>query len=109
MGTEISLKDFNRWVAFLNVFRAIHPRIEAQMIHVFLAVAAYPDRSQQEIADMVGITQTSVSRNLAMLSKHHNIALDLVEIRENPENRRYKLVSLTPKGKALLAQLRGLS
>lgn len=58
---------------------------------------------------MIGLTQTSVSRNVAMLSKYREASLDLVSVRENPMNRRTKLVVLTPKGKALLAQLKGLT
>lgn len=46
MGNDLSLKDFNRWVAFLNVFRAVHPRVEAPMMHLFLCIAMYPDRTQ---------------------------------------------------------------
>ena len=60
---HLPLKDYTRWAAFLNVFRALHPRIETQMILVFLHIAAFPGRTQSDIAKDIGTTQATVSRN----------------------------------------------
>jgi hypothetical protein len=105
---ELSMKEAHKWASFLNVFRTMHPRIEAQTIVTFLMVASHEGRTQQQIAELVGTTQSSVSRNLAALAQYGDVALDLVTIRENPENRRQKEVRLTPKGRMVIQQIRAI-
>jgi len=106
--TDLTLKEFDKWNAFLSVFRTLHPRIEAQMISVFLTIAMYEGKTQNQIAEMVGISQSSVSRNISALANFNGIALDLVSMRENPDDRRLKEVRLTAKGKMVLSQIRAL-
>jgi DNA-binding MarR family transcriptional regulator len=105
---SLSLKDYNRWVAFLNIFRAIHPRIETQAIHAFLYVAQHEGKTQREIADAVGTTQASISRNLALLSDYTNSPMHLLTMRESPTDRRQKEYALTTRGRMVLQQLRAL-
>jgi len=105
---ELDTRSFDKWTAFLNVFRTLHPRIETQMIMVFLAVARWEGKTQTQIGEMVGLSQSSVSRNLSALANFRGTALDLITVRENPMDRRHKEVALTHKGKMVLTQLRAL-
>lgn len=53
-----------------------------------------------------GVASSSASRNVALLSKldrHGQPGHDLVEIYENPGDRRYKLVRLTSRGRTFAA------
>jgi DNA-binding MarR family transcriptional regulator len=59
----------------------------------------------------LAIAQSSASRNIAALSRWHSFGKDghnLVEAREDPRERRRKIVSLTPRGHHLVATLRAL-
>ena len=61
-----------------------------------------------EMADVLGLAQSSVSRNVAALSdwnRHRTTGHDLVSARENPMDRRQKLVTLTAKGIKLREQM----
>jgi DNA-binding MarR family transcriptional regulator len=64
-----------------------------------------------DLAQRLGIAQSSASRNIAALSRWHSFGKDghdLVEAREDPRERRRKIVSLTPRGRHLVATLRAL-
>lgn len=65
----------------------------------------------KDLQSRVGLAKSSVSRNVAALSHQHRLGKPghgLVEAYEDPEDRRNKLVRLTPKGKSLAAQVRFL-
>jgi DNA-binding MarR family transcriptional regulator len=84
------------------------PELQAQQILTILAVA---DRSEIPMADLeklTGVGQSSVSRNVAKLGQGtspREPGYGLLEAYEDPEDRRRKLVRLTTRGKALIAQL----
>jgi DNA-binding MarR family transcriptional regulator len=106
---DMTLKEYNRWIAFINVFREIHPRIEMQAIHVFLYVATHQGKSQRDIALALDTTQASVSRNLALLSDYTNSPMHLLSMRESVEDRRAKEYTLTPRGRMVMQQLKALA
>ena len=69
-----------------------------------MQILKYEGISMKDLAEKVGIAQSSTSRNVAALSKWHRLGkegLDLVEAIEDPAERRRKIVYLTSKGKAL--------
>ena len=103
------MKETTKWLAFLNLFRSLHPRIETQTIQVFLTVAQYENRSQKAIADMLGTSQAAVSRNLALLATYGDVEMGLIKLEESLDDRRHKTVSLTPAGRSLLLQIKALS
>lgn len=62
----------------------------------------------EELAVKVGMTPTTVSQHLRYLSHGYRSGrpgLDLVLTSENPDNRRRKIFTLTPKGRGLTANL----
>lgn len=84
--------------------------IPAQALTVFYFLAAQKEEEvpQQHLGEALGMSEASVSRNLALLSGGRSASLPgpgLIQGREDPAYRRRKLVSLTPKGRAFLAQL----
>ncbi|QQP89560.1 winged helix-turn-helix transcriptional regulator [Skermanella rosea] len=95
----------------LEEFRKLDPDLPIQYALSFLTLAENEGISMRELAERLGIAQSSASRNVAALSKWHSFGkpgLDLVQAEEDPRERRRKIISLTPKGHALIATLRDL-
>ena len=95
----------------LEEFRKLDPDLPIQYALSFLTLAENEGISMRELAERLGIAQSSASRNVAALSKWHSFGkpgLDLVQAEEDPRERRRKIISLTPKGHALIVTLRDL-
>lgn len=75
----------------------------AQMIQVFLEVAAMGEVTQQDLEGKVGISRAAISRFLSILSVGAPLkpGLRLVETFEDPAWRRRKIVRVTARGKAV--------
>ncbi len=90
----------------LNEFRKIDPEMPIQVATVFLEVANNNGAiAMTDLGERVGIAQSSVSRNVAALGKvnrFHQPGHDLLEAKEDPMERRRKLVDLTMKGKRVV-------
>jgi DNA-binding MarR family transcriptional regulator len=90
-------------------FRELDSEIQTQTVAVFLAVAKHPlPLKMQDIAEELGLAQSSVSRNVAWLgswSRHKQKGQELLEAYEDPMERRRKLVRLTAKGKRFAKSL----
>ena len=80
--------------------------MQAQSIAVFLKVAKHPvPIKMAEIAEELGLSQSTVSRNVAYLgdwNRHKTRGHGLLEAYEDPMERRRKLVRLTAKGRRFL-------
>lgn len=86
----------------LEEFRKIDPEMPIQMAVVFLNIAADEGLNMSELYQRSGISQSSVSRNVAALSKWHRAnkaGHDLVYTKEDPMERRRKVAFLTSKGR----------
>lgn len=105
------------WVArylyrSIQLFRELDEVMPAQTMQVFLTVAAEPDVTMARVAELCGISQSSVSRNVSALGKFHRKGrpgLDLVYAYEDPMERRRKLVRLTTRGEQLMRALRDVN
>ena len=84
-------------------FREIDGEMQAQAIAVLLKVAKNPlPLKMSEIAEELGLSQSTISRNVAYLgdwNRRKEAGHKLVEAYEDPAERRRKLVRLTAKGK----------
>ena len=92
----------------LETFRALDAEIPPQTIGTFLYVATHDGCLMKDLADSLGVAQSTMSRNVAMLdriNRHHEPGLDLVRAIEDPVERRRKIVRLTPKGRQLRDRL----
>lgn len=98
-------------IRVLEAFRRFDPDMPIQYALSFLTIAQNEGLSMGDLAQRLGIAQSSASRNIAALSRWHSFGKeghDLVEALEDPRERRRKIVSLTPRGHRLIATLRAL-
>lgn len=95
----------------LEAFRSLDPDLPIQYALSFLTIAQNEGISIGELAERLGIAQSSASRNVAALSRWHSFGkagLDLVQSQEDPRERRRKIVTLTENGRAFLESLRAI-
>jgi DNA-binding MarR family transcriptional regulator len=98
-------------IRVLEEFRRLDPDMPIQYALSFLTIARHEGLSMGDLAQRLGIAQSSASRNIAALSKWHSFGKaghGLVEAHEDPRERRRKIVRLTPRGHHLVAVLRAL-
>src|SRR5271167_3863222 len=98
-------------IRILGAFRQLDPDMPIQYALSFLTIARHEGLSMGDLAQRLGIAQSSASRNIAALSRWHSFGKaghDLVEALEDPRERRRKIVSLTPRGHQLIEALRAL-
>jgi DNA-binding MarR family transcriptional regulator len=82
--------------------------LQVPMLLTFLHVANSGEIGMAALEDLTGVSQAAVSRNVAKLSQGITLkepGLGLVEAFEDPTWRRRKIVRLTPRGAALIAEL----
>lgn len=111
LGSESADAALPTLIRVLEAFRTLDPDLPIQYALSFLTLAQNEGLSMGELAQRLAIAQSSASRNIAALSEWHSFGkpgLGLVEAREDPRERRRKLVSLTAKGQAFLHRLTAL-
>ncbi len=95
----------------IDLFRVLDQNIPAQQISLFIEVATNEGITMQNLANKLGLLQSTCSRTVSALSKVHRVnkaGLDLVEAKEDPMDRRFKVVKLSPKGKRLWMQIQDI-
>lgn len=110
-GSDSADVALSTLIRVLEEFRTLDPDLPIQYALSFLTLAQNEGLSMGELAQRLAIAQSSASRNIAALSDWHSFGkpgLGLVEAREDPRERRRKLVSLTAKGRAFLHRLTAL-
>ena len=98
----------DRLMRAMEVFRELDPDMPIQYALSFLTLARNPGLSIRDLSERLGIAQSSASRNVAALSEWHSFRKpghDLIQAKEDPRERRRKIVTLTRKGEALLHRL----
>ncbi len=110
-GSLIEGDEIATVIRVLEEFRRLDPDMPIQYALSFLTIAQNEGLSMGDLAQRLGIAQSSASRNIAALSKWHSFGKaghDLVEAHEDPRERRRKIVNLTARGHHLIAVLRAL-
>ena len=82
--------------------------LNINMAVTFLTVAAFPGRPLREYEEMLGHPSSTMSRHLLDLgprNRRKEAGLGLVDIERNPEDWRFNVYTLTPKGMALVSTL----
>lgn len=95
-------------VRLLERLREFDPDMPVQRALVLLCVGRTGVAGMEELSREVNLTLSAISRNVAALGQYgfgKSPGLELVETREDPANRKRKLVMLTGKGKKMLALL----
>jgi DNA-binding MarR family transcriptional regulator len=96
----------------INALRVIHPEMPMQMASVFIVIAMQPGIYQRDLPEIIGISQSSVSRNVTALTKmtrHGTQGLGLVVRRHDPEDGRGYELYLSKAGRLLEERLVALS
>ena len=100
----------NLWKMYqaIEAVRQIDPEMQAHTINIFLLICMFPGITMKDLGERVGVSQATMSRNIAAMGKVHRMnrpGYDLVLAEEDPAERRRKIVTLTPKGKRLKDQI----
>ncbi|HET8727699.1 MAG TPA: MarR family transcriptional regulator [Alphaproteobacteria bacterium] len=101
----------DRLIEVLEEFRRLDPDMPIQYALSFLTLARHEGLSIRELAERLDIAQSSASRNVAALGEWHSFRKpghDLVQAKEDPRERRRKIVTVTERGRDLLARLDAL-
>lgn len=105
---EIANKTSRRFVGFVDEFRKLRQDINASQIVIFLLVAGKDGITMKELERLSGMSNSTVSRTILYLSevfKAGEPGLDLVEAREDINDRRIKRVYLKPRGRKVYDSL----
>ena len=99
--------------AFMTEFRKLDNEIQAQTVQTFLAIAMYKTEKvpMSDLSTLLGIRQASCSRNVAFFTDWTRKKVkgpNLFGSKEEPMERRRKLVYLTPKGKQFYITLENI-
>jgi DNA-binding MarR family transcriptional regulator len=85
-----------------------HKKLTLSHLAALLLIAVHEQLTAAELTDALGLEQSTVSRMTDLLSgygKRGTKGLDLIQDRDDPQDRRRKIYSLSPKGRALLDQM----
>lgn len=102
--------DLDQLARALNAFAAMDPtNFPLHHAQLFIEVARKEQCTFAELQEAMSLTNGSVSRTVAALSdvnRHGEPGFRLVEVFKDPGQPRRYLVRLSPRGKALLKQLK---
>jgi len=93
----------------MELFRILDREIPAQVLSTFLYVASHDNCHKQAVEQELEFSSASGSRNTDWLSKLHRLnkpGLDLIIKEVDPSNRRRQTLKLSPKGRALIKQIK---
>ncbi len=113
IAVAIDRKRLYRLVRLMEAVRTVHPEMPAQMVSTFLWAAIQPRITMRELAERVGVSQSSMSRNVAALSPDgvvragavYREGFGLVVTEDDPNDLRRKIVTLTARGTRLATQI----
>ena len=79
-----------------------------QYVTAFLLVAMEEGQTVGEYARRLGISASLMTRHLSDLgdtNRYHDAGFGLVEHYDDPKDKRYRYVRLTPKGRGVVGQI----
>lgn len=109
--SQMDVTSVRTAAAIVSHFRQLDPEIGSVAMSILLTVADAREIGMKDIAQRVGVVKSSVSRTVALMSRtgHKGAAgHDLLTWREDPLDRRNKLVTLTRRGVEFMQQLEGI-
>lgn len=108
---SLTSSELGRLSDALELLRGIDPDLTILQAHILVLIADQPGMSVGELAEALETSSATVSRIASILGKFGSRGregLMLVAIEEKPEDRRVKLLSLTPKGERVVEKLRSI-
>lgn len=100
-----------KFYACIEEMRKIDPEMQAHTINIFVMVCMNPGITMKDLGNRLGVSQATMSRNIAALGKVHRLnrpGYDLLQAEEDPVERRRKIVNLTAKGKRVKESLEAI-
>jgi DNA-binding MarR family transcriptional regulator len=91
-----------------EVREKVDPEMQLQTLVALLTTAAEPGITMKDLSQLRGISQSAMSRNVDTLGQgfqRDGKGLGLLIAREDPTERRRKVLQLTPKGERLMGDL----
>lgn len=83
--------------------------VPGQLVSIFYYIASHNPCHSQAIAEDLGISQNSVSRNTDWLSTHHRLGkpgLGLIHKKVDPSDTRMRICTLTTKGENFVKRIK---
>lgn len=97
-----------KMLAVIQAFRSLDPDMQLPMAASFLLVALNDGVSRTEVMRELKVAGSTATRNLMGLMEQGRLGRPghgLIDQRVNPEERRWRMHSLTPEGRQFLARL----
>lgn len=97
-----------KMLAMIQAFRTLDPDMQLPMAASFLLVALNDGVSRTEVMRELDVAGSTATRNLMGLMERGRLGRPghgLVDQRVNPEERRWRMHSLTPEGRRFLRRL----
>lgn len=93
----------------LEAFRDLNPTMQMQTAASFVYVANNDGKATlKELATLLGVSQATASRSILVYRKEAKPGVpgfDFIDYQEDPNDRKRKLLYLTPKGKRFAKKL----
>jgi len=94
-------------------FLRVDPDMTVSRAQIFLLIGQKGECTVRDLCTSTGLSQPSVSRQIALLfdkpQRGLKAGLGLVALRPDPVEPRRMLISLSPKGQRLIAELQSLA
>ncbi|WP_163837009.1 MarR family winged helix-turn-helix transcriptional regulator [Spartinivicinus ruber] len=84
-----------------------HPRITIRTLATLMSINDNEGCSVSELSQFMGVNEKNVATTIRRLEEGRDSAgsVKLIKVKQNKDDKRFKLVWLTAKGKALLKKL----
>lgn len=95
----------------IEVFAKINPEMNATAMLIFLFIAQRGLCTQKDVEINLSLTNATASRAVSWwtdIKRFGHQGVGFVERMEDPRDRRYKLLKLTPTGQKFYEKLKGL-
>ena len=101
-------RHIRRLLAVIDEFRKLDPDMQLPMVASFLLVVLKDGISRTEVMERLGVAGSTATRNLMGLMEKGRLGRPghgLVSQRVNPDERRWRMHSLAPKGEVFLRRI----
>lgn len=102
--------DMNEFRNSLELFSEIDPEMQLPTMLTFLYVAGMGSCTQKEVEEALGLSNAASSRNVSYWTHRRfdrRPGVGFIKREEDENDRRYKMITLTPAGRVFYAKLTG--
>ena len=82
-----------------------HPRLTVRTLATLMAINDNEGCSVSELSNFMGVPEKNVATTIRRLEEGRDSNIKLIRVKQNKEDKRFKLIWLTAKGKSLLNRL----